>query len=484
MKELQKTVFFAAYDSVIFSSGRTMTDKEQKEMLRCAILGTGDPDAMTLPEQMVLGINQFANLYDDVPIETNADRNASSSHHAERDITGTDNAGSTGSSRRNEYDKRLKDCFFPQKSSGGKLNIYANKPDGITRALLVAKNFTNPVDVSVQTIMRAAKEVLRNGRKALACAKDSESEYKDGTLPSGKTIADYHRYIRERMFVKLKGSIGDSDDAVDDDDILDRDSEPNSEQSITAASPDDMPEDYYFSGMIAFFLWGHIVEDECYKSKQFQIGDTVSDNEQRGGNGRRQVKKEYALAETKQRDGGGGAVASPFRRGTTLSQQIEIAKLQAARLIEERRSLENDYSTALLNIQTEIDNRMEMAKLWQVSDRNDSIFLEMRELMAEKQKLSVQFAKDRSNLNSKHQATDDIIDLAVGYPATKRSKSNSSTSSSTGATPGSRANTDSTLASTGGRGDGGIGEEFISPPPSRILWSSSTNDNDDKFDED
>ena len=81
---------------------------------------------------------------------------------------------------------------------------------------------------------------------------------------------------------------------------------------------------------------------ECYKSKQFQIGDTVSDNKQQGGNSRRQVKKEYALAETKQRDGG-GAVASPFQRGTTLSQQIEIAKLQAARLIKERRSLENDY---------------------------------------------------------------------------------------------------------------------------------------------
>jgi predicted HAD superfamily phosphohydrolase len=34
MKELQKTVFFAAYESVVFSSGKSVTDKEQKEMLR------------------------------------------------------------------------------------------------------------------------------------------------------------------------------------------------------------------------------------------------------------------------------------------------------------------------------------------------------------------------------------------------------------------------------------------------------------------
>jgi hypothetical protein len=29
-KELQKTVFFAAYDSVVFPSGRSMSEKEQK----------------------------------------------------------------------------------------------------------------------------------------------------------------------------------------------------------------------------------------------------------------------------------------------------------------------------------------------------------------------------------------------------------------------------------------------------------------------
>ena len=116
------------------------------------------------------------------------------------------------------YEKKLKDCFFPQKSSGGKLGIYANKPDGITKALLTAKNLSNPVEVSVTTIIRGAKEVLKNGRKALACAKDSDSDYKDGSLPSGRTIADYHRYIRERMYLKLRGGTGaaTTDDADDD----------------------------------------------------------------------------------------------------------------------------------------------------------------------------------------------------------------------------------------------------------------------------
>jgi hypothetical protein len=81
-------------------------------MLRRSILGSdNDPDVISLPEHMVLGINQYALLYDDVPTENNDDRNAASSLHGS--TAGTDDL--IGSSHRNEYDKRLKDCFFPTK---------------------------------------------------------------------------------------------------------------------------------------------------------------------------------------------------------------------------------------------------------------------------------------------------------------------------------------------------------------------------------
>jgi hypothetical protein len=156
MKELQKTMFFAAYESVVFSSARSMTEKDQRKMLRESIVGTGASDIMTLPEQMILGLNQFSHLYDDVTVVVNDDRNASTSSAA----AGTTVVGSS----RNDYDKVLKDCFFPQKSSGGKLTVFANKSDGITTSMLVAKNLSNPVHVSDKTIMRGAKEVLRNGR--------------------------------------------------------------------------------------------------------------------------------------------------------------------------------------------------------------------------------------------------------------------------------------------------------------------------------
>jgi hypothetical protein len=60
---------------------------------------------------MVLGINQFAHLYDDVPMENNDDRNATFALGG----SGTDDLILGGPSHRNEYDKRLKECFFTKK---------------------------------------------------------------------------------------------------------------------------------------------------------------------------------------------------------------------------------------------------------------------------------------------------------------------------------------------------------------------------------
>jgi hypothetical protein len=94
---------------------------------------------MTLPEQMLLGFNQLSHLYEEVEIDIKDDRNASSASAGVVDHHRTEE-GQEMLRGPQMYDKKLKDCFFPQKSSGGKLRIYANKPDGITKALLIAKN--------------------------------------------------------------------------------------------------------------------------------------------------------------------------------------------------------------------------------------------------------------------------------------------------------------------------------------------------------
>ena len=83
-----------------------LTDKDQRKALRESITGSGASNIVTLPEQMVLGINQFSHLYDDVPVAINDDRNAAT-------LPGFGTVVTSGSSR-NDFDKVLKDCYFPQ----------------------------------------------------------------------------------------------------------------------------------------------------------------------------------------------------------------------------------------------------------------------------------------------------------------------------------------------------------------------------------
>ncbi len=96
----------------------------------------------------------------------------------------------------------------------------------------------------------------------------------------------------------------------------------------------------------------------------------------------------------------------------TFNQQIEIAKLQAVRSFEERRSADSDYTTQLTHLRTEIDNRLELAKLWQVSDRSDPIFREIQSLMAEKRVLLDEYKNAQFKLNSKRRHTDAMLDDA------------------------------------------------------------------------
>jgi hypothetical protein len=66
--------------------------------------------------------------------------------------------------------------------------------------------------------------------------------------------------------------------------------------------------------------------------------------------------------------------------------------------MKERRSLDNNYANTLVNIQTEIDNRMELAKMWGVRNRNNSIFIEIRDLLNQKRALTAQFQENKGLL--------------------------------------------------------------------------------------
>ena len=147
-------------------------------------------------------------------------------------------------------------------------------------------------------------------------------------------------------------------------------------------------------------------------------------------NSRKAIKKETASVASKQRDAGAASAGSPFKRGATLSQQIEIAKLQTANRLEERRSVDSHYSIKLASIQMEIDAKMDMAKLWKLDDRNDPLFQEIEKLIQEKRDLSESFETSNSQLNYKRRQTDAMLDKAFGSHVARRGRTNSSNDAS------------------------------------------------------
>ncbi len=181
----------------------------------------------------------------------------------------------------------------------------------------------------------------------------------------------------------------------------------------------------------------------------------------------------------------------PFKRGATLSQQIEIAKLQAARTFEERRTLDNDYTIALMSIQKDIDHHMDLAKLWDAKDWSDPIFSMINELFDKKRKLSVTFAEKQSILNECCQITDALIgDNSSSKKTQSKNSATSSISSTTTAgltTPSSSRGGGITVPTPPSSTTGEVSprnqerEEFkcIHPPPPPFVFPSHINHNDD-----
>jgi hypothetical protein len=92
-----------------------------------------------LPVQMVVGMNQFANLSDNVPVETYADKNASLSHHHDQGIILVLRVLVQQVALFLQNKKLKKDSRIAEKSSEGtKVEHYANTMDGVTISSFVS----------------------------------------------------------------------------------------------------------------------------------------------------------------------------------------------------------------------------------------------------------------------------------------------------------------------------------------------------------
>ena len=72
--------------------------------------------------------------------------------------------------------------------------------------MLTRKNLSNPIDISAETLLRHAKDVEANAKKAFSICTADNSPYKDfnGTFSSGTTWENYIEWVRVEMFKLLE----------------------------------------------------------------------------------------------------------------------------------------------------------------------------------------------------------------------------------------------------------------------------------------
>jgi len=97
---------------------------------------------------------------------------------------------------------------------GGHITIPVGGTNGITLPLLYQSKLTPPASsddyIKPRTLFSRAQEVVKNGKKALACVMAQDSPYKDyiktGNLPSGMNHDDYLQFLQEKMYFALNPS--------------------------------------------------------------------------------------------------------------------------------------------------------------------------------------------------------------------------------------------------------------------------------------
>ena len=262
MKELQRTLSFKAYDTVL-SSSDSKTSKQLQDLAHVLYFGdANNPDSIGFAEQLLNGTGPFAGLFD----------------------TKVDVA-------RGDVKRILKPIFH---CLSDEIIVSPDPKDkGINMAVLSSKRLNNRVQLSPRSIWDFGKVVERNGKKALAIVLSSEyaDTAKTGVYPSGKCYSDYLLFLCQQMFKDLGGA----NVSIDDDD-----EEDGTNGSIV--NGDDSPvmrDSWTFHGYIAFALWGPIMPDDVdsiHKAVAFGASQTKTTNRKQSRKSLREQKSSSELS--------------------------------------------------------------------------------------------------------------------------------------------------------------------------------------------
>ncbi len=198
-KELQGFAAFVAYQGCHHSGGSATKTILEASIAEQYFGNSSDSDSIGLAEQLVGGMGIFSGLYHQsgsfeysTPVRHD--------HHTTHPLL------SPTAARSSLVMKPTLHCL------GGHITIPVGGINGISLPLLLQSKLNtsalNPDDyIMPRTLFSRAQEVVKNGKKALACVMAPDSPYKDyikmGNLPSGMNHDDNLQFVREKMYFAL-----------------------------------------------------------------------------------------------------------------------------------------------------------------------------------------------------------------------------------------------------------------------------------------
>ncbi|KAI2506296.1 hypothetical protein MHU86_8126 [Fragilaria crotonensis] len=205
-KELQGFAAFVAYQQCHHSGGSVTKSMLEASIAEQYFGNTSNSDSIGLAEQLVGGIGIFGGLYHQ---SGTSFEYLTPLRHDHRTTNPPPLLLNTTSARSTLVMKPSLHCL------GGHITIPVGGTNGISLPLLLQSKLhttaSNPDDhIKPRTLFTRAQEVVKNGKKALACVMAPDSPYKDyiktGNLPSGMTHDDYLQFVRERMYFVMNPS--------------------------------------------------------------------------------------------------------------------------------------------------------------------------------------------------------------------------------------------------------------------------------------
>lgn len=253
MKELQRTISFRAYNTIL-ASGNSKGTKDLMNKAHELYFGKrNDDDSVGYAEQLMKGMNAFAPLFE-----------------KEEDLG------------KGNIMLIMKSMFHCTQE---KIVVSTHPKDkGINMAVLSSKGINNRVQLTAHGVWDFGKQVEKFGKRALALVQ--AWEYTNGNLPSGKTYEDYLLFLRESMYNDLKANVDKEKDDVDKEkDDVDKEKDDDCSSSAKSVEgseveadcvANNMNDNWFFPEYIAFALWGPMMPDdmdECHKALAFFESD-------------------------------------------------------------------------------------------------------------------------------------------------------------------------------------------------------------------